>query len=100
MGGADIAPDFLEDLLACWDFLHLMGVAETEVTTRHAADDDTDHIILLLMCVFVSVRNGGGCMCVGYPPPIPSPGADFLLVSSCVAHYREVPCGEVSIIAV
>lgn len=26
-----IAPEFLEDLLACWDFLHLMGVAETEV---------------------------------------------------------------------
>lgn len=26
-----LEPDFLEDLLACWDFLHLMGVAETEV---------------------------------------------------------------------
>lgn len=28
-----IDPNFLEDLLTCWDFLHLMGVAQTEVST-------------------------------------------------------------------
>lgn len=28
-----VDPNFLEDLLTCWDFLHLLGVAETEVST-------------------------------------------------------------------
>lgn len=30
-GLEELEPEFLEDLLVCWDFLHLMGVAETEV---------------------------------------------------------------------